>query len=84
MLFFSSLWVAHLAGMGFDFIMIVPLLPSHRGFFFVFGGVSFFLVGSSVLPWMIVWTASCSFCVLLSWGDSNMQQGLRTIALSLF
>ena len=44
----------------------------------------FFLVGSSVLPWMIVWTASCSFCVLLSWGDSNMQQGLRTIALSLF
>ena len=41
-LLFSGLWVAHLAGMGFDFIMIVPLLPSHRGFFFVFGGVSFF------------------------------------------
>ena len=30
-------------GLGFDFIMIVPLLLSHCGFFFVFGcGVSFF------------------------------------------
>ena len=27
-LLISSLWVAHLVGMGFDFIMIVPLLPS--------------------------------------------------------
>ena len=35
--------VTHLAGMGFDFIVIAPLLPSHWGFFFVFGcGVSFF------------------------------------------
>ena len=35
--------------MGFDFIMIVPLLPSHCSFFFVSGcGISF-LVGSSVL-----------------------------------
>ena len=38
----SSLWVTHLAGMGFCFIVIVPLLPSYWGFFFVFGhGVSF-------------------------------------------
>ena len=28
-LLFSSLWVAHLEDMGFDFIMIAPLLPSH-------------------------------------------------------
>ena len=36
-------WVMHLASMGFDFIVIAPLLPSHWGFFFVFGcGVSFF------------------------------------------
>ena len=43
MLLFSSLWVTHLLGLGFDFIMIVPLLPSHWSFFFVFGhGVSFF------------------------------------------
>ena len=29
--------------MGFDFIMIVPLLPFHFGFFFIFGhGISFF------------------------------------------
>ena len=40
--------------MGFDFIMIVPLLPSHCGFSFVFGcGVSF-LVSSSVFLSMIV------------------------------
>ena len=33
--------VTHPAGMGFDFIMIVPLLLSCYGFFFVFGnGVS--------------------------------------------
>ena len=39
--------------MGFDFIVIVPLLPSHCGFSFVFGcGVSF-LVSSSVFLLMI-------------------------------
>ena len=40
--------------MGFDFIVIAPLLPSHCGFSFVFGcGVSF-LVSSSVLLSMTV------------------------------
>ena len=40
--------------MGFDFFVIVPLLPSHCGFSFVFGcGVSF-LVSSSVFLLMIV------------------------------
>ena len=40
--------------MGFDFIVIAPLLPSHRAFSFVFGcGVSF-LVSSSVFLSMIV------------------------------
>ena len=40
--------------MGFDFIVIAPLLPSHCGFSFVFGcGVSF-LVGSSVFLSMAV------------------------------
>ena len=40
--------------MGFDFTVIVPLLPSHCGFSFVLGcGVSF-LVSSSVLLLMIV------------------------------
>ena len=52
-LLFSSLWVTHPASMGFDFIMIVPLLPSCCSFFFAFGcGVSF-LVGSSVLLSML-------------------------------
>ena len=42
-LLFSSLWVTHLAGMEFDFIMILPLLMSYCSFFFVFEhGVSFF------------------------------------------
>ena len=41
-LLFSSLWVTHLVRMGFDFIMIALLLPSHCSFFFVFEhGVSF-------------------------------------------
>ena len=40
--------------MGFDFTVIVPLLPSHCGFSFFFGcGVSF-LVSSSVFLLMIV------------------------------
>ena len=42
-LLFSSLWITHSAGMGFDLNMFVPLLPSWCGFFFVFGhGISFF------------------------------------------
>ena len=43
------LWVTHFSGMGFDFIMIVPLLPSFHGFFCVFGCKLSFLVGSSIL-----------------------------------
>ena len=36
--------------MGFDFIVIAPLLPSHCGFFFVFGcGVSFLVISSVFL-----------------------------------
>ena len=47
---FSCLWVAHPAGMGFYFIMIVPLLPSHCSFSFIAEhGVSF-LVGPLGFP----------------------------------
>ena len=54
-LLFSSLWITHSAGMGFDLNMFVPLLPSWCGFFFVFGhGISFFLVGSSVVLLVVV------------------------------
>ena len=49
---FSSLWVTHLACMGFDFIMV--LLPSRCGFFFVFGCRVSFLVSSSVLLSIVV------------------------------
>ena len=46
-LLFSSLWVTHLEGMGFDLIVVAPLLPSHCGYF-VFGlGVSFLSVPAS-------------------------------------
>ena len=46
--------VTHAAVMGFDFIVIAPLLPSHCGFSFVFGcGVSL-LVSSSVFLLIIV------------------------------
>ena len=39
----------------FDFIRIVPLLPSHCCCFFVFGhGAFFFLAGSSILLSMVV------------------------------
>ena len=42
-LLFSSLWVTHPEGMGFDSIMIAPILLALRGFFFVFEcGVSSF------------------------------------------
>ena len=34
--------------MGFDYIVTVPFLPSHCGFFFVFGCRVYFLVGSSI------------------------------------
>ena len=36
-LLFSSSWVTHLVGMGFDFTVIAALLPSCWSFFFVFG-----------------------------------------------
>ena len=50
---FSSLWVTHPAGMGFDFIMIELFLSSHCSFSFVFGcGVSFF-VGSIFLSMVV-------------------------------
>ena len=68
---FSSLWVTHLAGMGFDFIMIVvPLLPSCYSFFFVFGcGVSLF--GSFQHPPVNdCSTATCDFGALAG-GDEG-------------
>ena len=37
LLWFSSFHVPHLVVTGLNFIIIVPLLPSHCGFFFVFG-----------------------------------------------
>ena len=48
-LLFSSLWVTHPEVVGFDFIMIAPLPPSHCGFFFVLDMGCLFLVGSRVL-----------------------------------
>ena len=60
-LLFSSSWVTYLVGVGLDFILFVPLLPSHCSFFFVFGhGVSFF-GGFQHLPVDGCSIASCNF-----------------------
>ena len=69
-LLFSSLWAAHLAGMGFDFIMIAPLLPSHCGFFFVFGCEISFFGGFLCLPVDGCSMAGCNFDVLIG-GDEH-------------
>ena len=59
----SNLWVTYLAGMGFDLIMIVPFLPSCRGFFFVFAcELSSF--GPQRPPVNGCSTASCNFGAL--------------------
>ena len=58
---FGLRWVVHLAGIGFDFIMIAPLLPSPCSFFFILGcGVSFFS-GSQCPPVYSCSTARCDF-----------------------
>ena len=63
-LLFSSWWVTHLAGMGFDFIVIVPLLPSHCAFFFVFGCGTSFFSGFQHPPVNGCSTASCNLGAL--------------------
>ena len=47
-LLFSSLWITHLAGIGFDLSWFVPLLPFHCSFLSLGMGYVF-LVGSSIL-----------------------------------
>ena len=51
--------------MGFDFIVIAPLLPSHCGFFFLFGCRVSFLVGSSVFLVDGCSAVSCDFGVFV-------------------
>ena len=77
-LLFSSLWVTHPMGIGFDFIMIVPLPPFLCSFFFVFGHGScfsflfffFFFGGFQNSPINGCSTASCNF-VALTGGDEH-------------
>ena len=57
------------AGIGYDFTVVVPLLPSHCGGFFVFGrGGSFFFGGFSC-PLNGCSIASCEFGALT--GDEH-------------
>ena len=51
-LLFCGLWVTHLVGMGFDFIMIVPLLPSSS---------SFLSLGIGYLFWYLFPAFSCQW-----------------------
>ena len=50
--------------MGFNLIVIVPLLLSHCSSFFVFGHGLFLFVGFQCPPVDGCSTASCNFCVL--------------------
>ena len=57
--------------MGFDFIMIAPIRPSHYGFLFVFGCEVSFFGGFQHSPANGCSIASCSF-VALGGGDEHM------------
>ena len=63
-LLFSCLWVAHLECVGFYFIMIVLLLPSHCGFFFAFGHGVYSFGGFQCPPINGCSAASCNFGAL--------------------
>ena len=60
-LLFCSLWVTHPVGMEFDFIMIVPLLPSCCGFFIFFECRVNFSGGLQHPPVDSCSTANCNF-----------------------
>ena len=70
-LLFSSLWAAHPASMGLDFNMIASLLPSHCGFFFVFGHGASFFDGLQCPPIHGCSTVGCDFGALTG-GDECM------------
>ena len=53
-LLLSSSWVTHLVSVGFDFIIIVPLVPSCCSLYFVLDMGYLFLVGSSILLSLVV------------------------------
>ena len=53
--------------MGLDFNMIASLLPSHCGFFFVFGHGHLFLMGSAVRLYMAV--QQLAVILVLAGGD---------------
>ena len=79
---FSRLWVAHLAGMEFDFIMFAPLWATPQcGFFFVCGHrLSSFLVGYSVLLSMVIQ----QLAAILVLSPEEMTTCLSTESLYLF
>ena len=70
-LLFSSLWVTHLAGTGFDFILIVPLLPYSCNFFFVFGHAASILGRFQDPPVGGCSTVGCDFGALVG-GNEHM------------
>ena len=51
---FSGSWATYLVGVGLDFILFVPLLPSRCSFLFVFGRGYLFWLGSSIFLSMLV------------------------------
>ena len=85
-LLFSSLWVTYTASMGFDFIEIVPLLPSCCSFF-VFGRRVSFLGGFQCVLLMVQQLVvilvhskeemSTRLCTPPSWAGSQFRSLLR-------
>ena len=88
-LLFSSLWVTHPLDMGFDFIVIVPILPSHCGSFFVFGcGISGILLSMVVQQLVVALVSSTpsswirrnnTFCLISLLSESEVAQSCPTL-----
>ena len=70
-LFFSSLWVTHVLGMGSDFYRDCTPQPSHCGFSFIFGHRVSFFGGFQHRPVNGRSIASCDFGVLKE-GNEHM------------
>ena len=74
------LWVTHLVGMGFDFIMVVPLLLFCCSFSFVFErGVSFFWLVPAPLSTVVQQLYPCS---CRRWGHVLLLCHLEPISLN--
>ena len=83
------MWVTHPLDMGFDFIVFVPILPSHCGFFFVFGSAISGILLSMVVQQLVVALVSSTpsswirrndtFCLISLLSESEVAQSCPTL-----